>query len=477
MYERSEPFLKWLWLLAVIMIGCVPPGDPTETASSSEAGPATPTEPAPVANLETVETTVWRIRGDDIEVIEKDRPAPIVANDQISLEKQARGLLRFEDDLVVELFRNTEVELSDARLDPQGFLFLGLRQIAGSTRAELNARRDARLQIETELATATISSADGSDAEVVVCHKPERVTCLVTVKGVMEVASPGKTVTVEAGEATYVFNDRPLSDPICVVQADFQMWLARERNAQENEPLGAVVSGWPQRGCESATEEPPAPTATPLPAGQGMVHVDGGLYEVGLRQPDANHVAAREVEVTPFWIDAYEVTNGQYAAFVRATGHTPPAGWPYAEERVNHPVKGVSWHDAQAYCSYLGKRLPTEAEWEVAGRGHGDPPPIFPWGDDPLAGGQIDQLPQVDTHSVGSAPFTASPFGVYDMSANVREWVGEPYAPIAADMRILRGGRHGFQHDLAYREIAPPADPSFLPVAGIRCAADRVVGE
>jgi formylglycine-generating enzyme required for sulfatase activity len=183
------------------------------------------------------------------------------------------------------------------------------------------------------------------------------------------------------------------------------------------------------------------------------------------------------MEVDAFWIDAYEVTNGQYAAFVNATGHPAPAGWPYPAERVNHPVKGVTWHDAVVYCTYLGKRLPAEGEWEIAGRGPGAPPRLYPWGDDPFAGGQIDQLSQTDTHPVGSAPFTASPFGVYDLSGNVREWVGEPYAPVREGTRVIRGGRHGFQQDLAYREVAVPADPSFLPVTGFRCAADKVVGE
>ena len=100
-----------------------------------------------------------------------------------------------------------------------------------------------------------------------------------------------------------------------------------------------------------------------------------------------------------------------------------------------------------------------------------------------LPGGQklrrreLDRLPREDTYEVGSAPFNRSPFGVHDLAVNVWEWVGEPYGPMDEGSKLLRGGRHGFLRDMAYRQQAAPADPTFVELAGFRCAADQGEGE
>ncbi len=469
---------RYRWLLVIFMsvaIGCITPNRPTATLPATIPVAEQPTAAPPLGSLTTLRTSVWRIRGSEPIEVAQHHDEEIVENDQIALEEEGHGLLRFQDDLVVELFRGARVEVSNARLEPDGFLIFGLRQVLGTTRAELNAERDARLELQTELATASVSSANGQVAEFITCHKPppQAVTCLVTVRGAIEVASADKEVTVEAGEGVYVFSDRPLSDPICVVQDEFQAWLEKERKAEENVGLGAVVSRWPQQGCDVEAEA----TATPepsLPPAQGMVLIEGGLYEIGASQPDEFHITARQVEVPSFWIDAYEVTNEAYEAFVDATGQPPPDNWPYGSGREKHPVQGVTWDAANAYCQWQSKRLPDEAEWEVAGRGAGEAPPLYPWGPDPFADGQTDQLSYEDTHAVGSVPFTASSFGVYDLVGNVWEWVGEPYAPLEDGLRMLRGGRHGFHRDLAFRQPADPLEPSLLPFAGFRCAAGQV---
>lgn len=476
MTKLSRNDFQWLLLVVTLIVtGCTGAVQPSTSPDAAQPD-VQPTTETPPAQLTALETVVKRNRGNDSVQVSKNQDVDIVENDQIALEERGHGILRFEDDLVVELFRNTQVTISDARLDPQGFLFFGLRQIAGSTRAELNARRDARLELQTELATATVSSADGEDSEFIVCHKPEKVTCLVTVKGTIEVASVDRTVTVPEGEAVYVFTDRPLSDPICVDQEEFADWLAKERNAEENTPLGEVVGGWPQKSCTDLAAEAEPPTAVPLPLGNGMVRIEEGIYEVGQRQPSGNHIGARQIEVAAFWIDAYEVTNGQYQIFAEATGYVPVGGWPFASGRENHPVKGVTWDAANAYCASVMKRLPTEAEWEIAGRGTGDPPSNYPWGNDPFADGQLDRLPYDDTYPVGSALFNVSQFGVYDMVGNVWEWVGEPYAPAQEGLKLIRGGRYGFPRDLTFRQQASPIEPSLVPYAGFRCAADQVDG-
>ena len=157
--------------------------------------------------------------------------------------------------------------------------------------------------------------------------------------------------------------------------------------------------------------------------------------------------------------------------FLDETGSLPPVNWPGEE---NHPVKGVTWNEAAAYCAWANKRLPTEAEWEVAARGPEPEPPLYPWSPDREAGGAVNDLPRTDTYAVGTKGFNQSPNGVYDMAGNVWEWVGEGYGPVANGAKLLRGGRHGLLKDMAYRQQADANDKSFVPIAGIRCAADHV---
>jgi serine/threonine protein kinase len=232
---------------------------------------------------------------------------------------------------------------------------------------------------------------------------------------------------------------------------------------------------------------PPQPTQTPgnvespltertpeisnLPNAEGMTEIASGTYMVGASIEDRYHSAPKEMLLNGFWIDRYQTTSSQFQQFLNATGGASQELF----GEGNQPVRGVTWEQAAAYCGWVNKRLPTEAEWEAAGRGSGSNPQPYPWGEDPHAAGEVRNLPDQDTYEVGSLPFNQSPFGVYDMVGNIWEWVGEPYDDVPAGSKILRGGRFGLPiNDLAYRLAVIADDERYLKFAGFRCASDQV---
>lgn len=188
-----------------------------------------------------------------------------------------------------------------------------------------------------------------------------------------------------------------------------------------------------------------------------MVLIPAGPFFMGTR-PEVAEALAREyghhvswlsgevpgrlVEVAAYRIDRYPVTNRQYEEFCRVTGHRTPGHWgaPQPPQHLwEHPVISVDLADAVAYAAWLGKRLPTEAEWEKAARGTDGR--TYPWGDafDPAA----CQWNRENTGAgPGTAPVTAhpggaSPYGVMDLCGNAAEWCGDgPSAPAA----YIKGG-------------------------------------
>jgi formylglycine-generating enzyme required for sulfatase activity len=128
-------------------------------------------------------------------------------------------------------------------------------------------------------------------------------------------------------------------------------------------------------------------------------------------------------------IDTYEVSNARYKEFMSVTGHPAPAYWDDPRlSKPNQPVVGVSWTDANAFCKWDGKRLPTEAEWERAAKGpNGDN--HYPWGHK-LDTKKANYGQNVGrTMPVNSYPEGVSGFGVYNMAGNVFEWVEDWYDP------------------------------------------------
>ena len=165
-----------------------------------------------------------------------------------------------------------------------------------------------------------------------------------------------------------------------------------------------------------------------------MVLVSAGTFTMGsnTRMPDEG--PQHTVKLKAFRIDKYEVTNLQYQQFIEATGRHSPQHFQnrkFPKGKIDHPVTYVSWHDANAYCEWAGKRLPSDAEWEKAARGTDGR--TFPWGDEfemnnantPVRWQSLNQ--EGDTTPVGDFPGGVSPYGLYDMSGNVWEWTGSWY--------------------------------------------------
>lgn len=163
-----------------------------------------------------------------------------------------------------------------------------------------------------------------------------------------------------------------------------------------------------------------------------MAFVPGGPFQMGAAQPDGNRLLMRRVDIEPFYIDRFEVTRREYAACVDAQVCAAPKALPN-ETQPNQPVVGVRWSDAWAYCAWVGKRLPTEAEWEKAARGTDGR--TFPWGeglgcgDANFGNGHGKTCPDAPGHTapVGTFPRDVSPYGVYDMAGNAWEFVADPY--------------------------------------------------
>ena len=137
---------------------------------------------------------------------------------------------------------------------------------------------------------------------------------------------------------------------------------------------------------------------------------------------------AHMVFLDSYLIDRYEVSNRDYGDFMKTSSYSAPAYWD--DPRLNkpeQPVVGVNWEDANAFCEYRGKRLPTEAEWEKAARG--PEANLYPWGNDFDPSKANYGLNHDATMPVNSYPEGASYYGLYNMAGNAFEWVSDWYDP------------------------------------------------
>ncbi len=237
-----------------------------------------------------------------------------------------------------------------------------------------------------------------------------------------------------------------------------------------------------------------APTRTTVPLRDGMLRLPGGRFVMGSASAWApvNERPAHSTTVTSFWIDRTEVTVGAYRACVDAGACARPerasASCTFDGDDSELPVSCVHWHDADDYCRFAGKRLPSEAEWEYAARGPYALP--FPWGNAPTCNNAVVLLNVQSGKGcaphparVGTHPAGASMFGVQDMSGNVEEWTSDWYAelegpsPRAGVAHVLRGG--GWLSTAAMSRTTSRDWGSALeagPNVGMRCARDGEQG-
>ena len=190
-----------------------------------------------------------------------------------------------------------------------------------------------------------------------------------------------------------------------------------------------------------------------IPASEFVMGRDGMPAELG-------ESPAHSLHLDGFYIDKFEVTNARYQHFMNKTGASPPDFWGTMNS-PDLPVSWVTWFQAQAYCQWVSKRLPTEAEWEKAARGTDER--LYPWGDkfnwdygnfsdNYLEDGHIDGFSS--SSPVGSFLTDISPYGVFDMGGNVLEWVADwqdenyysispkenPKGPATGTHKVVRGG-------------------------------------
>ena len=288
-------------------------------------------------------------------------------------------------------------------------------------------------------------------------------------------------------------------------------------------PLPAI----PPRVIPSASAETVVPTVTATSEvpptvefvnervssmdGMPQVHIPAGILRMGgmdvRRAP--NELPVHEVKLDAFWMDQLEVTNAMYGLCASAGACTVPQAFKsqrrsdyfHDPEFKDYPVVYVTWGQANSYCEWAGRRLPSEAEWERAGRG--DDFRTFPWGEDKADGSLANFNMLVgDTSRVGTYPAGASAFGVLDMAGNVAEWVNDFYsfsydisgnvlnpggpATSSSFQRVVRGGSLGDaeinirvskRSSVLGSNLNAAAGSSaylgdFSPRIGFRCAAD-----
>ncbi|MBC7910300.1 MAG: SUMF1/EgtB/PvdO family nonheme iron enzyme [Pyrinomonadaceae bacterium] len=309
------------------------------------------------------------------------------------------------------------------------------------------------------------------------------------------------------------------------------VWMMRgDSNASSESAQPQQLS----EGQASTVQQPGETTSQSTQPPAGMKYVQGGEFTMGRDGDETGYESpAHRVTVKPFYIDTYEVTNEEYAKFIKATNRRAPPGWTnnsYPNGAARKPVTGVTWDDANAYAKWAGKRLPTEEEWEFAARGTDGR--RYPWGNEPPSGLSLedenrlselrnkrrqllvtytDEWPEVveinrqiavlekklkeSTLLANSGDIVdgladvgsykgASPYGAFDMTGNAWEWTASKLIPypggslqikISDDVKVIRGGTYSSNQKQAtttYRRGWRASGEEDYGNTGFRCVKD-----
>jgi len=393
-------------------------------------------------------------------------------------------------------------------------LFIALSLAAAAPQVS-NVRFSQRPNSDTVDVWYDLSSLDGATSF--------KVTLEVSTDGgstfgfVPEAVTGDVGIGVTAGDKHIVWDAKA---DVGKLQSDNVVMQIRADDGLRPPPVsGMVLLGKNAQGCEEYLWLKDSSVVVKIPAGEFWM---GSPQGEGSDDEHPQH----KVNVSGSFIDKYEVTNKQFARFVKANGYRTDAekgqsgssyvwiddsakwsprtsvSWRdyYDARSEDHPVVLVSWNDAKAYCDWAGKRLPTEAEWEKAARGSDSRK--YPWGDGEPDGTRcnyadrnLSSVSWADKNSddgykftapVGGYPAGASPYGVMDMAGNVWEWCSDwyssdfykpsgndsdPIGPSSGSSRVFRGGSWISNADrlrCAYRNRDEPAYRN--DNLGFRCA-------
>ena len=227
--------------------------------------------------------------------------------------------------------------------------------------------------------------------------------------------------------------------------------------------------------------------------GREMVQIPEGPFTMGSKDGDPDEAPEHQVYLRTYYMDKKEVTQAEYERFVKMTKRGKPFIPVFEDDQAKIlkpelPAMGMSWADAEAYCKWAGKRLPTEADWEKAGRGEGKR--RYPWGDD-FGSGHANVDGDEDGFKYLSPPGSfesgRSLYGLYDMTGNVAEWVADTYSeqyyqktpyrdplgPEDGQHKVIRGGswretHHNARLSKRFQAKMWRTDTTI----GIRCAKD-----
>lgn len=259
------------------------------------------------------------------------------------------------------------------------------------------------------------------------------------------------------------------------------------------------------------TEARPVPTSTPTQdysmyktkvgdEGREMVQIPEGPFIMGSKDGDPDEAPERQTYLKAFYLDTKEVSQEEYARFAKMTKRQLPKIEVFEDDqskllRPEFAAMSMTWEEAAAYCKWAGKRLPTEAEWEKAGRGEGKRK--YAWGDTFLTGranANVDGSEDGFRYLAppGSFETGRSPYGLYDMTGNVAEWVADSYdehyyqkapyrdpkGPEPSDLKVVRGGswRETEHNARLSKRFAAKFWRTDITI-GFRCASDVEAGE